>query len=138
VKLEFRVETIAEKVEKIQIDLAARKVMDDQSARQMEEVKDVLGSVGQQMQGFSDKLGEYNRQLALHIAATQELRRHTQLLEARQEQFIKESTARMSKLEEPHRWAQYTAKVGRGVGVGAMVLSALYGLAKFLAGIGLF
>lgn len=94
------------------------------------EVKDLAESQNK----IAERLGEYNSQLALHIAGVNELRKQTAILETTQAKIIEESDARLARIEKPYVWVEFSGNIIRAGAKIATICTAIYGLIKFLHG----
>lgn len=130
-QLMYRLDEIRDATTKLHASFEAHLKQDEQF---YSEVKEVVQSQNK----IAERLSEYNEQLALHIAGVKELRRHTSIMEETQQQFIKESTARLERIEKPYVWAEFSIKLLKATGYVATVGAAAYGVIEFLASVGLF
>jgi len=87
-----------------------------------------------ELKEMNKHLSEYNSELKVHIAGVIELKEQNRLMREANEQREKITNARFETLETPHRWAKFTGKLFAWIGAAATAVTAIVGLAMWLAG----
>ena len=125
-------EHMAEKLEMLQVDMAQHKAQDESMYKQLDDVKSAVGDTNKLLQAFGVRLGDYNKQLAVHIANNVELKEQTKLLGEGMKKMYEGIDERLQKVEAPHKWAAITYHFLKMFSYASLFVSAIYGLIRFL------
>lgn len=126
-------QTLIDKLNEIGESVAVLQASFDAHLKQDEELYRKIADMANNQVQMVEKLSEYNTQLQIHIAGVSELRKQTAIIEQGHAVFVAESNARLSRIEKPFIWLDYTVKFCKAVGIVAATVSACYGLFSFLS-----